>query len=123
MKIKNSRRKGLSLVEVCLAMAILVTIVAVMAHSINEGYSYLRKTRLLTIGQFLAQEAMEENCTWPAVAAARAAVPGFSGFDRQITVVTPALGYNDLAQVQVSVYWQGDKGEQSFVLKTYVANF
>ncbi|RLI52768.1 MAG: hypothetical protein DRO93_14530 [Candidatus Thorarchaeota archaeon] len=141
--------RGFSLIEIIIAVAIFAIVSVYMMRVLDQGHSCSRKLRMRTIAYFLAQEKMEElstssyaalfntpnpdttasclapcplNCVVPPDEC-RTQVAGFSDFDREVDVTCPYLGFNNLAKVSVTVYWQGHKGERSFTLESMVANF
>ena len=70
----------------------------------------------------LAQEKMEElrNKPYASVSAeARAQVPDYTFFDREVLVTTPI---SNLKQVTVNVYWKERSGDVKISLVTYVSD-
>lgn len=133
--------KGLSLIEVCLAIAIVAIIFTHLSFIFDQGYSFLRKTRLSRLAFFLAEEEMERLLDSRAVddpddgwniTTKTAFDPPFAAFQRQISIdktassVATACGGTGcggrLAEVNVTVYWNGTSGEQSFSLVSLVSN-
>jgi type II secretory pathway pseudopilin PulG len=114
------RKAGLSLVEVCVAIGILVIMLSAVISSMSQGYRYLRKTRLQTVAQFLAQEAMELKFTWALAANDTLAnVTGFPGFQREVIVTNPALTHAQLKKITVNVVWQEHGANKTFTLQSY----
>ena len=64
-------------------------------------------------------EEMRNTSFADIISAAKAAVPGFSGFQQSVTVT---VIYADLKQVDVAVFWTPQNTETSISLSTYVAN-
>ena len=138
-----------SLIEISIAIAIFAIVSVYMMRILDQGHYYSRRLKMRTIAYFLAQDKMEElstssyaalfNTPNPDASASclapcpsdcvvppdecRAPVAGFTDFSREVNVTCPYLGYNNLAKISVMVYWQGDKGERSFVLDSTTANF
>jgi hypothetical protein len=79
------------------------------------------------IATALAQEKMEEirNVPYASVLPeARAQVPNYASFDREVLVVNaPVSSPNpNLEQVTVNIYWNGKTGDVKISLVTYVSN-
>ena len=127
------RIKGFSLIEIIIAVAIFAIVSVYMMRVLDEGHYYSRKLKMRTIAYFLAQEKMEELSTDSDYTLfsnpnshdeAKAQVDSdYPDFDREVDVTCPYLGFNNLAKISVTVYWQGYRGERSFVLESLVANF
>ena len=101
------RAHGLSLLEIIVSIAILVSIAVSMTEVFEQGYKSQRKVRMSTIARLLAQEGIENYSAWSVAASGgqtRANVSGFPGFAREINVTFVTSG---LYQVDVIVYWQG----------------
>jgi hypothetical protein len=82
--------------------------------------------KYLRVATALAQLKLEEFAggSFSSIATeSRAAVSGFTGFERQVTVSTPSGTDSNFKQVVVTVYWQTKGGELSTALTTYVANY
>lgn len=76
-------------------------------------------------GLALAQEKMESirGTTFASIASeSKAAISGWIGFSREVTVSQPTGANSDFKQVVVTVYWNTVDGELSTALSTYVAN-
>jgi prepilin-type N-terminal cleavage/methylation domain-containing protein len=128
----KTRQKGLNLIEVAISLAIFAVIIVSILNIFSQGYRYLRKNRMDFIACFLAQEKMEGllNASYvfsnPANMS-KAAVSNFTDFQIGVNFTSPPQGfsspyYDNLAQINVTVYWQGQTGEQNFTLATYLAN-
>lgn len=132
---------GLSLIEVCLAIAILALIFANLSFIFDQGYLFLRKTRLSRQAFFLAEERMEEllnSGTVDTPGSFREGKgspygPPYQAFQREVKIDIPApsvvsdggcagpvVGCSDTAEVNVTIYWNGASGEQSFSLVSLV---
>jgi prepilin-type N-terminal cleavage/methylation domain-containing protein len=141
-RLRQTRIKtfqGLSLIEVCVAIAILAIILVSLSGIFNQGYRFLRKTRMNYFACFLAQEQME-NLThqyiFPLLDADRGCfnrtVTSLGGpsqnFTRQVNISYPATVGSvpavraNLAEINVTVSWRGQTGVQNFTLVSLVAN-
>lgn len=118
------RTRGFSIIEVIAAITILFLILGGMLGLFWQGFNSVKKSQDYTVAYSLAREKLEEKIAvspWPPVSEAQAAVPGFAGFEREVVITCPYLGYNDLAYIQVRVFWNNGTQFQEFeVLK---ANF
>jgi prepilin-type N-terminal cleavage/methylation domain-containing protein len=117
-------RKGFSLIEIVIAVGILALIVGGMLEIFQQGFGAAKKSQDRTIAYSLAREKLEEKSSvlpWPPAGEPRALVSGFSGVEREVVVVSPYLGYNDLALISVTVWW--DNGNQSQTFVTLKANY
>jgi len=143
LRVRSSN--GLSLIEVCLAIAILAIIFTNLSFIFDQGYMFLRKTRLSRQAFFLAEEKMEELLHENTVnsptneAKARLDSP-FEAFQRSVSIdllnaaslrsvccTSPGVGCvlgcgSRLAEVNVTIYWNGTSGEQSFSLVSLVSS-
>lgn len=129
----REKKRGLSLVETCVAITIVMIILGSLVMIFSQGYRFLRKARMEVYACFLAQEKMEELSTAGDAALfsnpdshdeSKAAMASpFAQFQREVNVICPYLGYNDLAHIIVTVYWQGQKAEKSLRYETLKANF
>ena len=121
--IRNRKpEKGFTLLAVLIA-ALLVTVGFVtLVGTFSTGLFASGNNESLLLGTHLAQEKMEEirNRSYASIAnETRAAVSGFSSFDREVVVSTPLT---NLKQVSVNVYWYNKSAELSTSLVTYVSN-
>ena len=118
-------QKGFSLIELMIAILLLVGGIASATFIFGRGL--FATTDVETVGQAvgLAQEKMEtlRGTAFGSVSSeAKAAVSGWSGFSREVTVSQPAGTDSDFKQVVVTVYWNTVDGELSSSLTTYVVN-
>ena len=127
--------QGLSLIEVCVAIAILAIILVSLSGIFNQGYRFLRKTRMNNLACFLAQQQIE-NLTHEYIFAD---IDSFNGtmnlsdsihnFTGQVNISYPVSESAhsevnaNLSQINVTVSWQGQSGVQNFTLTTLVSNF
>ncbi len=140
-----NRRKYFTLIEIAISITLILTIVLFMMSVFSQGYRYMHKTKMHAIACFLVQEKLEDlssgsahpelfttpnpgvpcppNCKVVPPDEIRSSVSGFSSFDREVEVTCPYLGFNNLAKVEVTVFWQGESGERSFKVDTLIANF
>ena len=127
------KRKTFSLIEISIAIAIFAIVSVYVMRILYQGYHYSRGFKMKTIACFLAQEKMEELSTDSdstlfsnpsAHNESRAQVDSdYPDFDREVNVICPYLGNNNLAHIRVTVYWQGEKGERFVSLQTLIADF
>jgi prepilin-type N-terminal cleavage/methylation domain-containing protein len=118
------KRKGFSIVEVMVALVILGFIASGMLAVFWQGEQLRKRTRENSIAYNLIREKLEEKSSfisWPPVNEVRAAVTGFSGYERQVAVTNPYLGNTDLALLQVTVWW--NNAAQSQLVETIKANY
>lgn len=112
-------KRGFTLVELLLAVALIVfgviAVVSVMSSGMSSDMTVEGQIKALN----LAQEKMEEvkNTAYASVASdARAAVTGFSGYEREVVVSgTPK-------QVTVYVYWTHQGVQQTLSLVTLLTD-
>jgi prepilin-type N-terminal cleavage/methylation domain-containing protein len=127
--------RGLSLIEVCVAIAILAIILVSLSGIFNQGYRFLRKTRMNHLACLLAQDQME-NLMNEYIFADISSFNGnatlsapFQDFNGQVNISYPASGGSNsdvnanLSRVNVTISWQGQSGVQNFTLTTLVCNF
>ncbi|MCX5708735.1 MAG: prepilin-type N-terminal cleavage/methylation domain-containing protein [Candidatus Omnitrophica bacterium] len=128
LRVKSFR--GLSLIEVCVAIAIMAIILVSLSGIFNQGYRFLRKTRMNHLACLLAQEQME-NLTHEYIFPSPGSfnnVENLGDFTRQVILICPAAQGSDpavnatLAEISVTVSWQGQSGVQSFTLTSMVSN-
>lgn len=117
-----NREKGFSLLEVLLAVLLVTVGFVTLSGAFSVGIFASGNNETLLLGTHLAQEKIEEirNHSYASIAnEARAAVSGFSAFDREVVVSTAVT---NLKQVTVNVYWNNKDDELSTSLVTYVSN-
>ena len=126
--------QGLSLIEVCVAIAIVAIILTSLSGIFNQGYRFLRKTRMNHLACLLAQKQIE-NLTHENIFSHLGSLNGtgtlgapFQDFSGQVNVTCPASEPSDpavrayLAEINVTVSWQGQSGVQNFTLTSLVSN-
>lgn len=128
----SQHKKGFSLIEICIAIALLAIILGFMLKIFSQGYRYVRKSKLQTVACFLAQEKTEENSVWPPPDGTGThtedygSIADFPDFKRVVVIADdpiPTLPAGSLKQLDVTVYWQGERGQRSLTLRTMIANF
>ena len=115
-------RRGFSLLEILIALVLFtvgfVAILGIFSRAILSS-SDAEKTVVATN---LAQKKMEEmrNLAYADIASeAKAAVSGFTSFQREVTITEPQT---DLKQVVVTAYWTFKGDEISVPVQTYISN-
>jgi Tfp pilus assembly protein PilV len=128
LRKRHTRRKrqiarGFTLLEVLIATVLLTTGVIIVAGLFSAGLSSSDDAEMTGIAMNLAQKRIEEiqnlNYTSGVANESRAAVAGFSGFQRAVAVTTPAT---DLKQVTVTVFWSDKGNDVNTSLTTYISN-
>ncbi|OGX28985.1 MAG: hypothetical protein A2879_02265 [Omnitrophica WOR_2 bacterium RIFCSPHIGHO2_01_FULL_49_10] len=114
--------RGFTLIEVLIVIALFsaaaVSLLQMFSISLYGGAE--NENTIVTTA--LAQEKMEElrNKPYASVSAeARAQVPDYTFFDREVLVTTPI---SNLKQVTVNVYWKERSGDVKISLVTYVSD-
>ena len=118
-------RRGFTLVELMIAVLLLVGGIAASTFVFGRSIYATTDAELLEQGVALAQERMENlrGGSFASIAnEAKAAVSGWSEFQRQVAVTQPAGTNSDFKQVVVTAYWDTTAGEVSTSLTSYVAN-
>jgi prepilin-type N-terminal cleavage/methylation domain-containing protein len=121
----NRSKRGFTLVEVMIAILLLVGGIAAATFVMGRGMFATTDTENVQQALALAQEKMESirGTAFASIASeSKAAVSGWSGFSREVTVSQPTGTNSDFKQVVVTVYWNTVDGELSTSLTTYVAD-
>jgi prepilin-type N-terminal cleavage/methylation domain-containing protein len=127
---------GLSLIEVCIAIAILAVMLTSFSGIFNQGYRFLRKARMNNLACLLAQEQMEKllhNSSFSYLGSINGATQPLSApyqdFSGQVNITYPATGEGssssvdaNLTRITVTIYWQGQSGQQNLTLTSLVSN-
>ena len=114
--------KGFTLLEVLLSLLIFTAGFVTLSLAISQGLFVSGDSEAQLVATNLAQEKMEiiKNTSYSGIASeAKAAVSGFSPYQREVTVSTPVT---NLKQVTVNVYWFNKADELNVSLVTYVSN-
>ena len=114
--------KGFTLLEVILTLLLFTAGFAALSLAISQGLFVSGDSEASLVATTLAREKMEEirNTSYSGISnEARAAVSGFSPYEREVTVTTPLT---NLKQVAVNVYWFNQDDELNVSLATYAAN-
>ncbi|MFH1771695.1 MAG: hypothetical protein ABH872_02670 [Candidatus Omnitrophota bacterium] len=117
-------KMNFSLIEVSVSLCVLVLILAGLFRVLYQGFNSVDKSKTKTIVYGLIREKLEEKCAqycWPPFSEPRQSVSGFTGLERQVITTRPYLSYNDLAHIQVTVWW--NNGTQSESLETLCADY
>ncbi len=115
-------KRGFTLLELLLTLLLITSSFVALSAAVSSGLFASADNESILVATRLTQEKMEElkNKSYASVAAeAKAAVTGFSAFQRDVTVSVPQ---SDLKQVTVTVYWTMKGDELSTNLVTYVSN-
>jgi Tfp pilus assembly protein PilV len=127
MKIKNKPSdNGLSIVEVCISIAILAIILVPVAGIFTQGYRYLRNIRERAAAYSLARGILEEYSDWTKVTNP----PEFSQTTAINNInyiwnlnISNATGYNgQLKQLNLTITWPGWP-QKRFNIVTYKADY
>lgn len=132
------RDQGMTLVEVLIAVMLLGSALIVLGAAVPAGLTAVSGSGLSLAATGLAQEPIDEGkrttfATLPSLAASRAAVSGFSGFEREVLVTnygapgscsgTPCsascptvAGQPTCRTVEVRVYYRGPLGDARVTL-------
>ena len=113
---------GFTLLEVLLALLLITLGTLALSQAFSVGLFTSAEDESILTSTNLAQEKMEEirNKTYSSISnEARAAVSGFSNYEREVVVTTPVT---NLKQVSVNVYWFNKASELSTSLVTYASN-
>jgi len=105
-----------------LTILLLTSGLAAMFEAMSLGLFAASDNENSLVALNLAEEKMEEikNTSYASIAdQAKAAVSGFSVFQREVVVTIPQ---SNLKQVTVTVYWNTQANELNVALVTYVSN-
>jgi hypothetical protein len=105
--IKNEKG-SFSLIEVCISISLIAIILGGMVNLFGQGFQGSRKvTGKITVLNLLREEMenKSQHDTWPPTNIIRENVSDFPGFARQVNCTCPYSGYNDLALINVTVWW------------------
>lgn len=115
-------KRGFTLIEILITLIILTGGVAIVVGVFSTGLLSSVDAENTTIAMNLAQRRMEEfknlDFDTEIVDEARAAVTGFSGFEREVEVTETE---SDLKQVTVTAYWQYKGEDVSVSLVSYIS--
>jgi len=115
-------KKSFTILEVLLAIILISVGFAVLLHSISIGLFAGGENESELVAIKLVQDKIEElrNKSYANIAnEAKAAVSGFSGYEREVVVITPQT---DLKQININVYWLSKSSELNTGIATYVSN-
>ena len=122
MILLRHTKRAFTLIEILVALIILTAGVVAIAGLFATSLVGSIDAEDLTIAMNLAQRRMEEirnlDFDTEIVDAPKAAVAGFSGFQREVAVEEPET---DLKQVTVTVYWTYKGDELNAPLSTYIS--
>jgi len=116
------RSRGFTLFEALIALIILTVGIVATVGLFSSGLAGNVDAENTAVAMNLAQRRMEEirNLDFDTgiVDETKAAVSGFSNFQREVVVSEPET---DLKQVTVNVYWSYKGGEVTVPLVTYIS--
>jgi Tfp pilus assembly protein PilV len=81
-------KKGITIIEVCVSIAIFATLLLSMLSIFQQGYRYLGVSRERTTAVNLAQEIIEENSNWTQLQRFDA-TPGVTPHSGPVSSATP----------------------------------
>ena len=119
---RKIRQQGFTLLEVLLTILLITSAFLALVQAFSTGLFASGTSEGLLIATNLAQEKMEElkDKSYASIAnETKAAVTGFSQYQREVVVTTPS---SSLKQVVVNVYWNHKDDELSTDVTTYVSN-
>ena len=127
MRSLQPQKRGFTILEVLTATLLVGVGIFAIMEAFNRGMFGSGDVEKHTLALALTQEKMEEikDTSFASVASsARAALSGYTNFDQQVAMVTPAgsPASADLKQVTVTTFWQVPGGENQVSLVTYVVN-
>ncbi len=114
--------QGFTLIELLIVIALFAAGAVVLLQIFSMCLYGGTENENTIVSTALSQEKMEEirNEPYASVSAeARAQVPNYTFFDREVLVTTPI---SNLKQVTVNVYWKDKSGDAKTSLVTYVSN-
>ncbi|NQU95197.1 MAG: type II secretion system protein [Candidatus Omnitrophica bacterium] len=115
------KNNGFTLLEILMAIVLFTGSVSLIVMLFANALVASTDAENTTIAMNLAQGKMEEvrNLSFASIAdEAKAAVTGFTGFQREVAVTTSET---DLKQVTVTTYWTYKGGEVEVPLVTYIS--
>ena len=115
-------RRGFTLLEVLLTILLVTGGFVVLLQALNTGLFVTSDNESELTALNLAQEKAEDirNKTFANVVnEAKAAVSGFTNFQRDVVVTTPQ---SNLKQVTITVYWNSKSTEINYSVVTNVSN-
>lgn len=124
-----ANKRGFTLIELLIVIALFSAGAVALLHIFSMCLYSGAENEYTIVAAALAQEKMEQIRNTPygsIVAEARANVPNYTFFDREVLVVTPAIinfiPIPNLTEVTVNVYWNQKTGDVKTSLVTYVSN-
>jgi prepilin-type N-terminal cleavage/methylation domain-containing protein len=125
VSMRRRAQRAFTLLEMMLAVVLVAMGVSAALLAFSRGIFAANDAADLRTGNALAQAKIEalQNTSFGSLAnETRAAVSGFTGFEREVTVTSsPGSTDSNFKQVVVTVYWTLT-GELSTALTMYVAN-
>lgn len=123
---RRAGSKGVTFLELLLTAVLIGVGLAALLTAFGKGVFASSDASAFRTGSALTQAKMEELRGTPfanILTEARAAVPAFTGFDREVIVTSSPGGTNaNFKQAVVTVYWTLKGGELSTTLTSYFVN-
>ena len=114
--------RGFTLIEILIVIVLFATGAVVLLQIFGVGLYGCAENENMIVATALAQVKMEEirNEPYDSIAAeARAQIPNYTLFEREVLVTTPRT---NIKQVTVTVYWPESSGDATISLVTYISN-
>jgi Tfp pilus assembly protein PilV len=123
MAMAYKKMGGLTLMEVLLVVAFLAVVFVPLLQMFSQSFIASSEAELSLKASTLAEKFMEEEKTLSfsnMASEAKAAVPGVSGFEKEIIVSEPNVNLKD---VEIRIFYTVANSELTMTLKTLIANF
>lgn len=115
----NRRKRGFSLIEISIAVALLALILGGMLGIFWQGFNAARRSQERAVAYSLAREKLEEYSGVPLAPNGSTTedygqIPEFPDFKRVVNV-SDYLYPGRLKRITVTVFWNSDQNSGSFV--------
>ncbi len=124
MKLSLDKKDtGFTLLEVLVATLLVGVGIFALVEAFNRGYLGAGQAEDYSVALSLSEEKMEELRVLPFASltnSSKAPVSGFTSFQREVVVTTPASP--TLKQIVVKTYWDVPGGENNVSLTSYKAS-
>lgn len=125
-RVQQVASKGLTLLETLITVVLITMGLLPLILSFARGVFASNIASDLRVATGLTQAKMEElkNTSFASITSeSRAALSGFTGFERAVSVTSaPGSTNSNFKQVVVTVYWRTKGGELSTDLNNYFVN-